>query len=42
MTVNVSPEAAKPPGTDGYVILLQTVDNGRPSVILGAAKSDGL
>ena len=42
MTVNVSPEVAKPSGTDGYVILLQTVDNGRPSVILGAAKSDGL
>ncbi|CAH1657818.1 MULTISPECIES: DUF1223 domain-containing protein [unclassified Chelatococcus] len=42
MTIDVSPEAAKPPGTDGYVVLLQAVDNGRPSVILGAAKSDGL
>ena len=27
---------------DGYVVLLQTIEDRRPSVILGAAKSKGL
>jgi hypothetical protein len=36
------PSDAARAGADGYVVLLQTSEEGRPGVILGAAKSHGL
>ncbi|MGO4706663.1 DUF1223 domain-containing protein [Microvirga sp. 2MCAF38] len=36
------PAAHAREGGDGYVVLLQAVDDARPSIILGAAKSEGL
>jgi hypothetical protein len=36
------PAARARDGGDGYVVLLQAFDDARPSIILGAAKSEGL
>ncbi|WP_198411750.1 DUF1223 domain-containing protein [Microvirga flavescens] len=36
------PAARAREGGDGYVVLLQAIDDTRPSIILGAAKSEGL
>jgi hypothetical protein len=35
-------DQAKPSEADGYVVLLQAVDDGKPGAILGAAKGPGL
>lgn len=42
LKIDVPAFLAKPPGTDGYVVLLQSAAGGRPGAILGAAKSAGL
>jgi hypothetical protein len=42
MSIDVPHDVATPPGTNGFVVLLQTMRDGRPDVILGAAKGGGL
>jgi hypothetical protein len=42
MSIDVPRDVATPPGTNGFVVLLQIMHDGRPDVILGAAKSAGL